>query len=224
MTVTAILLSYKREQNVGKILNALAMQTVIPDDLILINNNPEHVFAMKGVTVLNSNKNLGCPIRHAVGLLAKTSHCLFLDDDVEPERGVVENFVEWGEQFPEAILGYFGRRLKSGRFPYSKSGMIVSRDDVEYAHVVVGKIHFCRKDKLAQMFSRVAQVRPFKHFSCDDIALSLANQIAGCQNYVIPTKEGNRVIEMDEHGIGLGMADSWWQDRDDAVRAMLGGE
>lgn len=223
MTVTAIMLSYNREPNVGLIIEALEQQTYKLDEIILINNNPKHTFKVNGMTVINSSRNFGCPFRHAVGLLVKSTHCLFLDDDVRPRPGTVENLVKWQEKYPESIVGYYGRKVQLSKRPYHDAPMLSvgGRHNIAIlTDIVVGKIHLCRKDKLAQVFSYV-QGRDFDHFSCDDIALSLANKMAGHQNYVVPWDDESKVDEIQEFGIGLGHAEDWWEKRDQAVKEML---
>ena len=224
MTVTAIVLSYHREPNIGLILAALEKQTTPPEEIILINNNPKHRFNFGHITVLNGNKNWGCPIRHAIGLLAKTSHCLFTDDDIELEAGAVQNLMGWAEKYPESIIGWQGRRLVKGDHPYSKAPPLVAGSEPVPVDVVMGKLHLCRKEKLVLPFTMMGRLERFDHFSCDDVALCLANRLGGSQNYLVPMPAGSGAREINEYGIGLGHAADWWEKRDEAVRAMLGVE
>jgi len=222
VSVTAIVLSYHREPNIGQILSALRQQTFSLEEVILINNNPKHQFKDRDCTVLNSNKNWGCPIRHAIGLLAKTSHCLFIDDDVLLENRAVENLVGWAARYPESIIGWQGRRIRKGKCPYSKSPPLAAKGVQRPVDVVMGKLHLCRRDKLLLPFAMMDRLARLDHFSCDDIALSLANKISGGSNYVVPMPEGAGAKELDQFGIGLGHAQDWWEKRDHAVRVMLG--
>lgn len=218
MSVTAIMLSYHREPNIGRIIDALRKQPV--DEIVLINNNPKHYFRLKDVTTINCGKNMGCSIRHAVGLVAKTEWCLFIDDDQLPERNMVENLLGWGKQCPEAVLGLYGRRLKRGRFPYSKSPPLRAGEKPVDVDVVMGKVHLCKREKLVLPF----ELAPpgYDHFQCDDIALSLANLAAGNANYLVPFGGGQGTQAMDEFGIGLGHAEGWWEARDKACMMMRG--
>ena len=220
MTVTAILLSYHREPNIGRIIYALEKQTVPPEEIILINNNPTHHFKNKHVTVINGNKNWGCPIRHAIGLLVGTTHVLFMDDDIMLEHNGIERLIGWSEQLPESIIGWQGRKLRKGDYPYSKAPPKAANTKPLPVDVVMGKLHFCRKEKLVLPFTMMDRLARFDHFSCDDIALCLANELQGHQNYVVPVG----AEALDEFGIGLGHAPDWWERRDHAVKVMLGRE
>jgi len=78
--VTAIVLSWKRVGNLDKIINSLQGNSVKPKEIIVVNNNPDIQLAKAGATVINCGKNYGCLARHAIGIMAMTSHCLFTDD------------------------------------------------------------------------------------------------------------------------------------------------
>jgi len=207
MNVTAIVLSWKRVGNLDKIIRSLQGNSVEPKEIILINNNPEIQLAKPGTTVINCGKNFGCLIRHAIGMMATTSHCLFMDDDLELGPKGIENFLDWSKVFPEAILGYFGAMLGTGDRPYSARKDIWARKvkTVTKVDVVKGRIHFCQTSKLHQSFRFLADSKLIEDFGSkeDDILLSLANRHYGHENYVIPIAAGAGSAELAEGGVSL---------------------
>jgi len=227
MNVTAIVLSWKRVGNLDKIIRSLQGNSVEPKEIILINNNPEIQLAKPGTTVINCGKNFGCLIRHAIGMMATTSHCLFMDDDLELGPKGIENFLDWSKVFPEAILGYFGAMLGTGDRPYSARKDIWARKvkTVTKVDVVKGRIHFCRTSKLHQSFRFLAESKLIKDFGSkeDDILLSLANRHYGHENYVIPIAADGGCAELAEGGVSLSIPfGPHYASRDRAVHRIRG--
>ena len=228
MDVTAILLSWKRVGNLDKIIRSLQGNSVEPKEIIVINNNPGIQLAKPGTTVINCWKNFGCLIRHAIGMMATTSHCLFVDDDLKLGPKVIENFAHWRKKFPEAILGYFGAILEKGDKPYSKKRNVHARKvkSATKVDIVKGRVHFCRTSKLHQSFRFVAESKlDIGHFSLkeDDILLSLANRHYGHENYVIPIGAGAGYTELAEGGVSLSIpCGPHFAARDRAVRWIRG--
>lgn len=206
--VTAILLSWKRVGNLDRIIRSLQGNSVEPKEIIVVNNNPQIQLAKPGTTVVNCGKNFGCLVRHAIGMMATTSHCLFMDDDLELGAKGIENFVHWSEKFPEAILGYFGATLGKGKKPYSKRRETLGRKvkSATRVDVVKGRIHFCQTSKLHQSFRFLAESKlDIEGFALreDDILLSLANRHYGHENYVIPVAAGAGYAELPHGGVSL---------------------
>ena len=182
MSLTAIILSYQRPENIGVIINSILINTIQPQEIIVFNNNPDNTLKFDNAIVINSGKNFGCKVRHALGLVADTSHLLFIDDDVMLKKTTISDFDNWGKVYPEAILGIWGRILKKSKEPYTDSeGVTANTVNAHEVDVVLGKVHYCNKNKLYLPFIGGHNT------SEDDIALSLANKKAGFKNYIIPT-------------------------------------
>jgi len=174
MDVTAIVLSYKRVPNIDKVVSSLLNNTVKPKSTIIINNNPEVQLEGYPATIINCSRNFGCSIRHALGLLADTSHCLFQDDDLWLEPEAINNFIGWSKKFPEAILGYFGKQIKNNS--YSMGAEVHTKHIKTATKVVVvkGRVHFCRTDKLIQPFSLLSKLSDYPSGE-DDISHRLCS-------------------------------------------------
>jgi len=79
--------------------------SVKPAEIIVFNNDFETKLGRKfrGATVINAGRNMFCPIRHAVGLLVETEHCLFVDDDLFLSPGTLAGFEGWARKHPESM-------------------------------------------------------------------------------------------------------------------------
>jgi len=116
--LTAIVLNWKRPQNMPRILDSLRQSELI-FEIIVWNNNPDRVFtASDDIVVINTNRDLGLNTRFAAALLAKQDAILFIDDDIvlSPEK-INRLYLHWQES-PEVCHAAFGRRCGSG--PYNK--------------------------------------------------------------------------------------------------------
>ena len=182
MSLSVIILSYKRPKNIGKVVESVLQSTSLPEEIFVFNNNPEISLKVDNAIVINSGYNFGCKVRHAIGMCVDTSHVLFIDDDVMLKKTTIADFENWASVYPDAILGLWGRKLAKGKKPYSQAeGIGLDPVNAFEVDVVIGRVHYCKKEKLALPFVGGHNTTE------DDIALSLANKKAGFKNYVIPS-------------------------------------
>jgi len=213
MSLSVVILNWKRTANLEKILESIKNNTVQPDRVYVFNNNPDVQLESLNATVINSGENFGCQMRHAFALGVDTLHFLFIDDDLMIKPTTIASFTNWGEKYPEAILGYWGRKLGHDKSPYHDSPE-VNYDIMEPTEVdiVLGRLHYCSKEKLSLPFY-------YKFFTReDDIALCMANKKAGFKNYVIP---GTGTIDLPGFQQGICNRDNHWDIRDQAVKDCL---
>jgi hypothetical protein len=160
---TAILLSYKRHQNLREIVANLNA-TGLVDEVIIWNNNPEVTLrAGPEATIINSSANFRAIARYGAALLAKNDTILFQDDDVmyEPE-GIVTLHHDLHRR-PDRIYGFRGRMLDNGR--YTITAMVGEVD------IVLGQFMLFTKELLASVYGDLLRLSPFDRG--DDIAFSL---------------------------------------------------
>jgi len=208
MSLTAIVLSYKRVPNIGKIVASIQESTVVPEEIIVFNNNPDVKLDIKEATVINSEKNFGCRVRHVIGQVVDSTHLLFIDDDLMLKPTTIEKLIKWSDVYPESILGLLGKRLNKGKYS-GCDGISLDQVNLKEVDVVLGRVHFCKKQKLSLPF--------YYGFDTpeDDIALSLANKKAGFKNYVIPN---DGVIELPQHGHAVSNRPNHIESRDEACK------
>ena len=116
--LTAIVLNWKRPQNMPRILDSLRQSDLVTE-IIVWNNNPETVFtAGNDIIVVNTSRDLGLNTRFAAALLARNDAILFLDDDMVLAPDKIEQlYLNWKET-PDVCHAAYGRRCGAG--PYNK--------------------------------------------------------------------------------------------------------
>lgn len=135
--LTAIILNWKRPENIPKILLALR-QCDLVDEIIIWNNNPEIKLALgEDVCVINSSRDLGLFTRFSAALLAKNDGILFQDDDVVLDGNKIRQLYKHWQSDPEVCHAAFGRRCAVG--PYNKINAWGDVDVVLTKAVVVHK-------------------------------------------------------------------------------------
>lgn len=82
MRVTSIILTYNRQKNLPKIIDALKKQTVEND--IIVWDNADNLEKIDGVTLIRSSKNFICRPRFILCGLVNTDYIFNLDDDHLP--------------------------------------------------------------------------------------------------------------------------------------------
>ena len=212
MKLAAIILSYKRPTNIPLVISSLLEDGMKPRDIYVFNNNPDISLEIKEANVINSEKNLGCRVRHALALALDYTHFLFIDDDLAIKPGTIDGFKKYSEIFPEAVLGYFGSILGKGEKPYTnRKKYDYWRDIQAEVDVVIGRLHFCSRETIANSFLKSYRTGE------DDIILSLSNK--PYSNYVIP---GEEVIDLPERGVGQYHRKDHWERRDRACLEVMG--
>lgn len=146
MSLTVILLSYKREKNIEKIVSVYATYAIIKE-IIVWNNNPDSKLESAGKMVaINCGREMGLDCRFNAALLAKTDAIMTHDDDMLfSERAINSLYTEW-ERDPEVIHGVFGRTPKNGK--YAEFSDYVEK---EFEMVLSGAAVFSKKH-IAQFF------------------------------------------------------------------------
>jgi hypothetical protein len=113
--ITAILLSWRRLPNMGRIIEELRRTPLIAE-IMLWNNNPEVRLEFPGVTVINSPRNFGCPARYCLAPLAAHDLIWFQDDDLLLRRTQIEAVHAAYTADTSRIYGIMGRDLVNGLY------------------------------------------------------------------------------------------------------------
>lgn len=224
MTLAAIILHFwlERSSYIRRIVKDLKKNSVVPDKIIIFNNNKDIVLLEPNgdEIVINSNYNFHCLIRHAIGLVAETDYCLFLDDDLTLKPDAIGYLFNQYKNFPGSILGFQGRTLgKSEQKPYTSGEYIREVVKPTKVDVVLGRIHFCETKKLVNSFILNNKIDLLINGVVEeDILLSLSNTILDdAQNFVLPSK----MIDFPEAGVGYHFLEEHYPRRDETCRRLL---
>jgi len=220
MDITVIIASYKRP-NLSFILDALRDADV--EEVWVMNDDPDKRLELEGARVFNNGKNLGALGRVALAVMATTSHVLCHDDDLRIEGPeTVTNLMRWPLAYPEAIVGYYGRQCKwNSENPYS-DGMFMAGtayQEPQPIDIVFAKMMLAPIRKYAQTWGLFAKLTNYTRE--DDVLMSIANLIAGHQNYLVPVEKRNGCVALDEHNHSPSARDGFWESRDAAARCIL---
>lgn len=154
------MLSWKRPENVAKIIPELRKNELI-DDIIVWNNNPDEKLSflksIEGVTVITPVADLGMNTRwYAAGVLTKHDTIYMQDDDLIVSNGAIKNLHSEWKKDPEVIHGIWGRSCKFNRYwaitnAYPEAEMILPRSVIfhkKYTRKFFKKIATFEKDML----------------------------------------------------------------------------
>jgi GT2 family glycosyltransferase len=115
VTVAVIIATYRRPDDVARCLDAIALQTREPDELVVVDASPDDrtrdlVAARTGVVYLRNEAGMGTlPTSRAIGVAGTTSDVVaFLDDDSIVRPTWLENLVK---PYADPRVGAVGGRV-----------------------------------------------------------------------------------------------------------------
>ena len=140
MAISLLMLNWKREQNLHKILGWVDASQLITEVLVW-NNNPDTHFEYPKCRIINSNEDFGMRTRFALGLFAENDCVLLYDDDMILAPSAIEGLYEQWKEDPEIMHGLFGR------FPNDDGtyGIPVEQQEAEVEMVIGRTMMFHRK-------------------------------------------------------------------------------
>ena len=104
--ISVLINSWKRPENVIKILNKEKDYKVI-DEIIVFNNNPEIYFDYEKhdkIKIVNTNRDLGLRTRWTNATLATNECLLYQDDDIIIEEDGFDTFWRFFCRLPSKII------------------------------------------------------------------------------------------------------------------------
>lgn len=197
---TIILTYYKgRVKYLAPIIEALKKSEVTTD--IIVFNQGEPIADISGVTVINSGKNFGCSVRHALALCINDDLFFFQDDDLLVSPDTIGTLLKFSDG--KNVVGADGCILTDGK--YTTAIPVTNPKRVSCVDIVTGRVHLCSKKAIIRAFE-LRDKLGLKIFRDDDILLSLANK----KNMVIDCG----ITNLDEEGIGLSHEPQHYYERD----------
>ncbi len=221
--VGVLILNYMRPDTIQKVVDSALHQTHKAEVVYIWNNNPKVTVNFSGCVNINSQENFRCIMRHAMALgKYQIDYWLFIDDDVAMKQGTIENFLKYHKKYPESILGYYGRNIpKGGLYSLDRSNWFTKVQEPKEVDMIMGMIHFCHRNKLANSF-QLKKLNPSMPMTEDDIILSLSNKFLDkAKNYVIPHNNENGSIPLSSKHRGLSASGGHVGRRKNAVKSIL---
>ena len=108
MTVSVVVVSYRRQAHLEAILAAWLAET---PDVWLCDCSKDGFKTMLPVKVVRAWPDPGNKIRHAVSLMTQGDLVIKADDDLMPKPGFAKQFVDAHAKLDDAIYGIHGRRF-----------------------------------------------------------------------------------------------------------------
>lgn len=202
--LTAILLSWKRKQNLPQIIEALRAQTV-EVEIWLINNDGFDDWAVDRSIFIPWNA--GEWARYVFAARAETEFCIFQDDDfLMTDEYFIEDALQLhSEKCPDHILGVAGRGIQYTHPHYWPDYV---RQDA-YVQIVKGHFQLFRTDM-------TRRIKLPNHPSASDIYWSLDAADGEALHY-ISKNLSYRMRELERFGVGYEFRKEHYQERAQAV-------
>lgn len=187
--VTAVLLNWKRPQNLPRLVSRLHEQSERPE-VWVVNNAPE-LQAFGADRVAHIPWNAGVSIRVLMAVYVETPWVLFVDDDLMPgDAGWLADALVIAGRHDSVITGCWGRLLDLAPPHYR-------RDAMGHVDIIKGRVMLFRRDLLANVRLPAVPADLDVRF-CEDIHLSLE---LGLCNPVHWADQGlqNRMVELEDN-------------------------
>jgi hypothetical protein len=181
--ITVIITTYRRYTHLSKIVDG--WQAQCPNVIIA---NGGKWFNKPGVPQVVYNPDPGNKIRFSAAIISLTDYVLLADDDVMPLPGLVNDFIKWGDKYPDAILGVIGRLMTDPLYwkcPFIRASKLTEPLETAF----VGVLYFSHRKYMLMDLSH------FKHRALDDLNWQLV-EFPNVKKYVIPTKNYQNILEL----------------------------
>lgn len=160
---TAIVLSWRRAENVERIVADLLGWARI-GEILVWNNNCARALSVPGAAVITAGRNFGVLARYGLALLAQNDTIWFQDDDMLVTEAQFETVHAAYAANPSRIYGCRGRNLKNG--VYEMENVYGECD------IIVGQTMLFHRSLLYHLYRFLGRIPvPGR---ADDIAFSLA--------------------------------------------------
>ena len=191
--VTAILLNWKRPENIVKTIKSIRDQS-IPVKICLWNNNPDDKKNYDVDLQINSPNNFKCYPRWMMASLIETDYIFTLDDDlVLNDNNVIQDVLTFYESINinTAIVGYTGVILNQDKDYWTSEHLTEPKNEDIKVDIVKGRFMFMSKSLINNMTLENEE-------TCEDI------KVSSYSNYkLIPSILKNRLSNLDELEVGL---------------------
>lgn len=181
--ITAIILSWKRTENIPKILDQLTKCELV-SEIILWNNNPKISLKYKHpkITHIQSGKNFGTLSRYSVAFLSSNEHIFIQDDDLLLYPQQIKQLFKEYQKDDTRLYGCFGRNINNQKY--------IKQDVYGQVDIILGRTIMFHKRHLHKLFRALGNHQ--SHLE-DDILFSLSLHT---KHYVVDVGE---IHELPNH-------------------------
>ncbi|MEM9305278.1 MAG: glycosyltransferase family A protein [Pseudomonadota bacterium] len=212
----AIVLSWKRTENLPYVIRGLRRQSYV-DDIMIFHNHPSDR-RMDGCINVFSDHNFGCAVRHQLALLLDYDYFVFIDDDLMLSRDLAPWLVPQRDKHGERrILGLVGHTLNLANqtAPYSSGSSSVSKTP-RAVDLVKGRFHMLSRGAIQAICDAGLHTRAL--LAEDDIRANVAVQMAFGEPGLLVPAVGVRYLP-EPHG--RWHRSNHLDDRDQAVQEAM---
>jgi len=148
MKVTALLLNWKRPENMKAVIDGIRSQSV-PVEIILWNNNPDDKTDYKADIQINSSENLICWPRWLMMAHAKGDYIFTNDDDLKlSDINVIQDCIDYLDK-RDCMIGYTGVKVYKSYFN-AKHYSQPKQKDIK-VDIIKGRFMFLKKQSLSRV-------------------------------------------------------------------------
>jgi len=235
--VTVVLLNWRRAENIGPVLDALAAQTV-PLQVFVWNNGAPLTFSADGGATqrpiaehplvslaVQSARNMGCWPRWLLASMADTEFVCTMDDDLSPadERVLEDAVTACREQCPDGVVGFFGWRQIDGR-PYADGSQHVNGSaEGRWVDFIKGRFMLFRRDLLRRVPLAHPAITDVRHelTRADDLFVSLCISRGRRGAHLVPGVLGRRWRNLPQHGAAVSAQPGHYAERGRLIQRMF---
>ena len=190
MRITALLLNWKRQENIVKVIKSIKDQSV-DIDIWLWNNNSDDNTSYDVDVQINSSSNFKCWPRWLIGSMVDDGYIFTLDDDIMFDRSdVIETCIKTYVEIPKKlspIIGYSGVILNDSKDYWESTHIHKPNEEKDVkVDIIKGRFMFKNKNILNKV---LLENEP----TCEDIKISSYSKYK-----ILPSVIQNGLINLDE--------------------------
>lgn len=215
--ISAVIVSYKREANIPKIIQSLSHPAI--NEIVVFNNNPNSTADFKNCVHIKSNKNYKCWTKYAIGSMLINPYVLSIDDDLMLNRGTVDQLLQNKQLVDKGCnIGFFGLNLVNDSYSNGQKFKSTEIKENKRVDILLGRLVFSSPLLLSQALHFRNSLPNYQNKSYlagegEDIILSLATH----ENYLLAANKEQAPIELPELGQSLHKRQQHKDNRNQAV-------
>lgn len=173
--VVAVIVAYwpDRHDNVRRIVNDIKNGTVVPDRIIVLNNNKDyHTLEIDGVDVINSDFNSRCRGKFLVALMDVADYYLIFDDDCSLKPKTLEHLMDAAH--PKCCYAWCGANIVTPSTEFVYPERVTEEIQVDFLLGSALFVSFYAIVRMLMIENKIRLETKWKH-QAEDVLIGLAN-------------------------------------------------